>query len=127
MADPQRTLQTLSGLRAMGIHIAVDDFGTGYSSMAYLKRLPVDELKIDRSFVRDLATDKADMAIVRAIISLGHDLGLSIVAEGIEDDATWDQLRRLGCDVGQGYLFDRPVTASDIASKYGSQPLPLAA
>jgi len=111
MADPARALSTVTGLRAMGIRIAIDDFGTGYSSLAYLKRLPLDELKIDRSFVRELAADRDDLAIVRSTISLGHDLGLKIVAEGVEDRATMDLLRSLGCDVGQGYHFSRPVTA----------------
>jgi diguanylate cyclase (GGDEF)-like protein len=111
MADSARALQVITGLRSMGIRIAIDDFGTGYSSLAYLKRLPVDELKIDRSFVRDLATDDDDLAIVRSTIRLGHDLGLSIVAEGIEDSGTWDLLKRLGCDVAQGYFIGRPMPA----------------
>jgi EAL domain-containing protein (putative c-di-GMP-specific phosphodiesterase class I) len=120
MADPARALQTISGLRVMGIRIAIDDFGTGYSSLAYLKRLPVDELKIDRSFVRDLATDEDDLAIVRSTLTLGHDLGLSIVAEGIEDAGTWDLLRRLGCDVAQGYFIGRPLSAAAIAESFAS-------
>jgi EAL domain-containing protein (putative c-di-GMP-specific phosphodiesterase class I) len=111
----------------MGIRIAIDDFGTGYSSLAYLKRLPVDELKIDRSFVRELATDKDDLAIVRSTISLGHDLGLSIVAEGIEDADTWDLLRRLGCDIAQGYFIGRPMTASALVASIGQTQLSLAA
>src|SRR5205814_1036003 len=98
MAEPTRALQTITGLRAMGIRIAIDDFGTGYSSLAYLKNLPVDELKIDRSFVAEMVSDEHDLAIVRSTISLGHDLGLSIVAEGIEDADTWALLRQLGCD-----------------------------
>jgi diguanylate cyclase (GGDEF)-like protein len=117
MADPARALQIITGLRLMGIRIAIDDFGTGYSSLAYLKRLPVDELKIDRSFIRDLATDTDDLAIVRSTISLGHDLGLSIVAEGIEDAATADLLRQLGCDVAQGYFFGRPMSADALVDR----------
>ena len=101
-----------------GARIAIDDFGTGYSSLAYLKRLPVDELKIDRSFVRELAEDQDDLAIVRSTISLGHDLGLSIVAEGIEDVATWDLLRELGCDIGQGYYLGRPVSADELLERF---------
>jgi predicted signal transduction protein with EAL and GGDEF domain len=115
MADPNRALQNITALREMGIRIAIDDFGTGYSSLAYLKRLPVDELKIDRSFVRDLATDEDDLAIVRSTIRLGHDLGLSIVAEGVEDVGTWQLLRRLGCDVAQGYYLGRPMAADTLA------------
>ena len=116
MADPARALHSIAALRLMGIRIAIDDFGTGYSSLAYLKRLPVDELKIDRSFVRELASDEHDLAIVRAAISLGHDLGLRIVAEGIEDAETWDRLRRLGCDVAQGYFIGRPMPASALVA-----------
>jgi diguanylate cyclase (GGDEF)-like protein len=120
MADPARALQTITGLRVMGIRIAIDDFGTGYSSLAYLKRLPVDELKIDRSFVRDLATDDDDLAIVRSTISLGHDLGLMIVAEGIEDAGTADLLRRLGCDIAQGYFIGRPMSAAALVASLGT-------
>jgi len=120
MAEPARALQTVTGLRAMGIRIAIDDFGTGYSSLAYLKRLPVDELKIDRSFVRELAGDRDDLAIVRSTISLGHDLGLRIVAEGVEDAATMDLLQELGCDIGQGYHISRPVPPQDLVRHFTS-------
>ncbi|HEV7664134.1 MAG TPA: EAL domain-containing protein [Chloroflexota bacterium] len=116
MADPTRALQVMSGLRELGLRIAIDDFGTGYSSLAYLKRLPVDELKIDRSFIRDLATDTDDLAIVRSTISLGHDLGLSIVAEGVEDAGTLDLLGVLGCDVAQGYFTGRPMSAAALVA-----------
>jgi predicted signal transduction protein with EAL and GGDEF domain len=109
MADPTRSMAVLLRLRDMGVRIAIDDFGTGYSSLTYLKRLPVDEIKIDRSFICDMATDGDDTAIVRSTISLGHDLGLSVVAEGMEDGATWDLLADLGCDVGQGYFVARPM------------------
>jgi diguanylate cyclase (GGDEF)-like protein len=122
MADPTRALQTITALRVLGLRIAIDDFGTGYSSLAYLKRLPVDELKIDRSFIRDLASDDDDLAIVRSTISLGHDLGLSIVAEGIEDAGTWDLLRRVGCDVAQGYFMGRPMRADALLASL-AQPL----
>jgi diguanylate cyclase len=117
VADLPRARAALDELRAMGVMIAIDDFGTGYSSLAYLKNLPVDELKIDRSFVRELVTDEDDLAIVRATIGLGHDLGLSIVAEGIEDGDTWDMLRRLGCDVAQGYFSGRPMSADAVAER----------
>ncbi len=118
MAEPARALQTVIGLRAMGIRIAIDDFGTGYSSLAYLKRLPVDELKIDRSFVRELAEDQDDLAIVRSTISLGHDLGLRIVAEGVEDAATLSLLQELGCDIGQGYHISRPLTPQVLVERF---------
>jgi EAL domain-containing protein (putative c-di-GMP-specific phosphodiesterase class I) len=87
----------------------VDDFGTGYSSLAYLRRLPVDEVKIDKSFVLGLASDLGDLAVVRAIIDLGHSLGLIVAAEGVEQDATRDQLLEMGCDVAQGFLISRAL------------------
>jgi EAL domain-containing protein (putative c-di-GMP-specific phosphodiesterase class I) len=127
MADPARALQIIADLRGMGLRIAIDDFGTGYSSLGYLKRLAVDELKIDRSFIRDLATDKDDLAIVRSTIGLGHDLGLSIVAEGVEDAAAWDLLRDLGCDLAQGYFMARPMAADAFAEELTRQHLSLAA
>jgi diguanylate cyclase (GGDEF)-like protein len=120
MADPARALQTVTGIRTLGLRVAIDDFGTGYSSLAYLKRLPVDELKIDRSFVRELCADADDRAIVRSTIGLGHDLGLSIVAEGVEDAATWDLLKDVGCDIGQGYYISRPVAAIDVVEQVRS-------
>ncbi len=109
MSDPERALPVLRGLHGLGVRIAVDDFGTGYSSLAYLRRLPVDEVKIDKSFVLGLASDLGDLAVVRAIIELGHSLGLTVVAEGVEQDATRDQLVEMGCDVAQGYLISRPL------------------
>jgi diguanylate cyclase (GGDEF)-like protein len=109
MADPTRALEVLAQLRSLGLEVAIDDFGTGYSSMAYLKRLPVDELKIDKSFVKNLASDHSDWAIVRSTIELGHNLGLRVVAEGVEDWACWEQLARLGCDIAQGYHMSRPL------------------
>jgi EAL domain-containing protein (putative c-di-GMP-specific phosphodiesterase class I) len=93
------------------VRIAVDDFGTGYSSLAYLRRLPVDEVKIDKSFVMGLSSDLGDLAVVRAIVDLGHSLGLIVVAEGVEQDATRDQLLEMGCDVAQGFLISRPLGA----------------
>ncbi|HEV7452844.1 MAG TPA: bifunctional diguanylate cyclase/phosphodiesterase [Pseudonocardiaceae bacterium] len=111
MSDPERAVPVLRGLHGLGVRIAVDDFGTGYSSLAYLRRLPVDELKIDKSFVCGLASDLGDLAVVRAIIDLGHSLGLIVVAEGVEQDATRDQLVEMGCDVAQGFLISRPLEA----------------
>jgi diguanylate cyclase (GGDEF)-like protein len=109
MSDPERALPVLRGLHGLGVRIAVDDFGTGYSSLAYLRRLPVDEVKIDKSFVLGLASDLGDLAVVRAIVDLGHSLGLIVVAEGVEQDATRDQLVEMGCDVAQGFLISRPL------------------
>jgi diguanylate cyclase (GGDEF)-like protein len=109
MTDPERALPVLRKLHELGVRIAVDDFGTGYSSLAYLRRLPVDEVKIDKSFVLGLASDLGDLAVVRAIVELGHSLGLGVVAEGVEQDATRDQLVEMGCDVAQGFLISRPL------------------
>jgi diguanylate cyclase (GGDEF)-like protein len=109
MSDPERALPVLRGLHGLGVRIAVDDFGTGYSSLAYLRRLPVDEVKIDKSFVMGLSSDLGDLAVVRAIVDLGHSLGLIVVAEGVEQDATRDQLLEMGCDVAQGFLISRPL------------------
>jgi len=114
MDDPPRALQTIKRLSSMGVRISIDDFGTGYSSLSYLKQLPVDELKIDRSFVQHLANDKKDAAIVRSTIGLAHDLGLQVVAEGVEDMGTWDRLRALKCDTAQGYLISRPMPAQQL-------------
>ncbi len=109
MADPERGRRVLGQLRALGVHTSIDDYGTGYSSLAYLRRLPVDELKLDGSLTRDLDTDPAAAAIVRHTVALAHDLGLRLVAEGVEDLATVAVLARLGCDVAQGYAIARPM------------------
>jgi diguanylate cyclase (GGDEF)-like protein len=115
MEDPERSLQTLLKLRALGLRLSIDDFGTGYSSLAYLKRLPLDELKIDRSFVMSMQTDPADAKIVRSTIDLAHNLGLSVVAEGIDSPEAFALLRDLGCDEGQGYRLARPMPAAYFA------------
>lgn len=109
MADAARAMEVLGRLREMGIYVSIDDFGTGYSSLTYLKRLPVHELKIDKSFVAQMASDENDLAIVRSTVGLAHDLGLSVVAEGVEDQQTWDLLADVGCDVAQGYFISRPL------------------
>jgi diguanylate cyclase len=114
MTDPERAHAVLRQLRDLGVRISVDDYGTGYSSLAYLGRLPIDELKIDRAFILDLLTSEANAAIVRSTIGLGHDLGLAVVAEGVEDQATWDVLAEFGCDVIQGYFASRPLPAADL-------------
>jgi EAL domain-containing protein (putative c-di-GMP-specific phosphodiesterase class I) len=98
----------------MGVRLALDDFGTGYSSLAYLKRLPVDELKIDRSFVLGLAGSASDGEIVRSTVGLGHNLGLSIVAEGVEDESSLAFLRDVGCDIAQGFFIAKPMPAESI-------------
>ncbi|BBI99739.1 hypothetical protein FGKAn22_14320 [Ferrigenium kumadai] len=111
--DIEAAMQTLHALKAMGVKLSIDDFGTGYSSLSYLKRLAVDKLKIDQSFVRDLTEDPEDAAIVKAIIQLGHTLQLSIIAEGVETDAQLAFLRNYGCDEVQGYFFSRPLPAEE--------------
>ncbi len=113
-ADPIRAVDILFHLHDMGGWIAIDDFGTGYSSFAALKRLPVDEIKIDKSFVMGLTTDAQDAAIVRATINLGQSLGLTVTAKGVENEETADYLAELGCDLAQGYYYSRPLPAADI-------------
>ncbi len=109
MNDPVRAMQTLERLYAMGIELSIDDFGTGYSSLSYLKRLPVHELKIDKSFVMNMEREADDATIVRSTIDLGHNMGLRVVAEGIESEATLELLARMGCNQGQGYFISRPM------------------
>ena len=116
MDDPQRALATLDRLSALGFKLSIDDFGTGYSSLAYLKKLPVDELKIDQSFVRSMETDADDAMIVRSTIDLAHNLGLVVVAEGVENAKAWDMLRALNCDQAQGYHMGRPMPATDFSN-----------
>lgn len=114
MADPARVLSVVERLHAMGFNLSIDDYGTGYSSLAYLKKLPVSELKIDKSFVMDMLTSENDAIIVRATVDLAHNLGLKVTAEGIESDAALEQLRGYGCDIGQGYLFSKPKPLLEI-------------
>jgi EAL domain-containing protein (putative c-di-GMP-specific phosphodiesterase class I) len=109
MADPRRAIVTLGRLRDLGVEIAVDDFGTGHSSLAYLKDLPVNEVKIDKSFVFPMLTSRRDEAIVRSIVDLARNLDLRIVAEGVEDADVLDRLRELGCHLTQGYHHARPL------------------
>ncbi|HYD60974.1 MAG TPA: EAL domain-containing protein, partial [Noviherbaspirillum sp.] len=115
MDDPMRAQQTLEGLHAMGVDLSIDDFGTGYSSLAYLKRLPVQELKIDKSFVMKMERDADDAKIVRSTIDLGHNMGLKVVAEGLENLAVWELLAKMGCDQGQGYYISKPMPSEQLA------------
>jgi diguanylate cyclase len=117
MHDAEATIAGLAALRALGVRVAIDDFGTGYSSLAYLQRLPVDTLKIDRSFVSDLGPDSASLTICRSVILLAHALGLRVTAEGIETEAQAARLRELGCDHGQGYHFARPAPAAELTAR----------
>ncbi len=114
MADAELTTEVLGRLAALGVRLALDDFGTGYSSLAYLARLPVHEIKIDRGFARALTTSATDQTIVASTIGLGHGLGLNVVTEGVEDAQTWELLRRMGCDVAQGYYLSRPLPADEL-------------
>jgi EAL domain-containing protein (putative c-di-GMP-specific phosphodiesterase class I) len=111
MADRGRARAVLGGLRERGVAIAIDDFGTGYSSLAYLRDLPIDELKLDRSFVHPMAQDPRATALVSSTVALAHSLDLRMVAEGVEDDAAYTALERLGCDEAQGYWMSRPLPA----------------
>jgi EAL domain-containing protein (putative c-di-GMP-specific phosphodiesterase class I) len=113
MGDVEHSIGMLERLRAKGYSLSLDDFGTGYSSLSYLKRLTIDELKIDRSFVMECSAGGRDAALAAAIIALGHELGLRIVAEGVETEAQSAFLLRHRCTVQQGYLFARPLTSAD--------------
>jgi diguanylate cyclase (GGDEF)-like protein len=124
MADPARSIGVLDRLSALGVGIAIDDFGTGYSSLSHLRRLPVDEVKIDRSFVSGMITNESDAVIVRSTIDLARNLGLRVIAEGVEDETTWDLLAALGCDAAQGYYLSRPVPAHAFAGWLQRTPLP---
>ena len=121
MRDTERALMALSQMRADGLTISIDDFGTGYSSLAKLKDLPIDELKIDRAFVSDIEPDTAEAMIIKAIIDLGHSMGLTVISEGVETRAEWDLLAELGNDVVQGYLISRPLTSSDFVAWWHRQ------
>jgi diguanylate cyclase (GGDEF)-like protein len=119
MTDPARAMQVLGELRGLGVQLALDDFGTGWSSLTHLQRMPVHEIKIDRSFVAAMATEANSAAIVSSTVDLAHALGLRVVAEGIEDEATWRRLRAVGCDAAQGYHLSRPLPAGEFENSAG--------
>ena len=121
MSDPQRVIRTLNQIRQLGVRFAIDDFGTGYSSFAYLTKLPVSCIKIDKSFVQNIETDRDSSVIVRSIIELSHNLGLKVVAEGVETLQAKKTLTSFECDEGQGYYFCRPIPA-DAMTKFLMQP-----
>jgi diguanylate cyclase (GGDEF)-like protein len=117
-----RPMPTLRRLREVGVRLSVDDFGTGYSSLPYLRRLPVDEVKVDRSFVQGMATDPVDLAIVNAVVTLSQQFGLMVVAEGVESELTLELLQDIGCQIGQGFLFSRPLPYERLEAWFGAQP-----
>src|SRR5207249_12216424 len=114
MAEPKRTLAVLNRLNRLGVRLSIDDFGTGYSSLAYLKQLPVTSIKIDKSFVLGMADDPGDAVIVESTIHLGHNLGLEVVAEGVETDEVWNRLAELGCDTAQGFYLSKAVPSTEL-------------
>jgi predicted signal transduction protein with EAL and GGDEF domain len=122
MTNPEEALTILTELDRMGIALSIDDFGTGYSSLAYLKQLPVDEIKIDKSFVLDMEDNESDAIIVHSIIDLAHNLGLQVTAEGVETAQVWETLTRWGCDLSQGYLMSKPLPADALAQWLQQSP-----
>ncbi|HEY4138665.1 MAG TPA: bifunctional diguanylate cyclase/phosphodiesterase, partial [Casimicrobiaceae bacterium] len=112
--DQGHAIENLQLLHSLGCRLAIDDYGTGYSSLAYLRRLPLNEIKIDKSFVQRMARDASDAVIVRSTIDLAHNIGLNVVAEGVEDETTLERLRAMGCDMAQGYHVSKPLTAVDL-------------
>jgi EAL domain-containing protein (putative c-di-GMP-specific phosphodiesterase class I) len=119
MHGAETSNNVLSRLKALGVSIAIDDFGTGYSSLSYLKHFPIDKVKIDQTFVRDIETDPDDCAIVQAVIAMSHQLKLLVVAEGVGTEGQATFLRESGCDIAQGFLFGRPMPAGDVAKLLG--------
>jgi EAL domain-containing protein (putative c-di-GMP-specific phosphodiesterase class I) len=127
MDSVESNLAQLHEIKAQGVSLAVDDFGTGYSSLTYLNRFPIDRLKVDRSFVRDMLDDPTSHAIVRAIIGLGHTLGMRVVAEGVEHETVALTLQACQCDEFQGYLFARPMDPDDFAQQWLNSAWPAVA
>jgi EAL domain-containing protein (putative c-di-GMP-specific phosphodiesterase class I) len=124
LSDIERVLPSLYRLRDLGVRLSVDDFGTGASSLAYLRQWPVHEVKIDDSFVQGMATDSGDLAIVRAVIGLSREFGLTVVAEGVESELTLELLEEMGCELGQGYLFSRPLPFERLEAWLNAQTEP---
>jgi EAL domain-containing protein (putative c-di-GMP-specific phosphodiesterase class I) len=118
MRNLEQAAHTLQAVRDLGVFVAIDDFGTGYSSLAYLRKLPLDTLKIDRSFVRDVVTDPHAAAVVKSIIALGQSLDLRIVAEGVETEDQFRLLQELRCDAGQGYFFAPPLPTAEFEGRF---------
>jgi EAL domain-containing protein (putative c-di-GMP-specific phosphodiesterase class I) len=114
MQDPAMGLNLLNQLSNLGVQISIDDYGTGYSSLAYLKRFPVSEMKIDRTFIKDMAVDEDDKLIVGTTIDMGHNFGLRVIAEGVEDGDTASLLKQMGCDQVQGYYYARPMPVDEL-------------
>ncbi|HYA53576.1 MAG TPA: EAL domain-containing protein, partial [Streptosporangiaceae bacterium] len=123
MADPTRSEEVLTRLCLLGVKLAIDDFGTGFSSMAHLRDLTIHELKIDRSFISHMCHRPNDAVIVRSTIALARSLGLHVVAEGVEDQQTWDELERLRCHAAQGYFLSRPLPADELARMLPARPI----
>ena len=122
MNNVEKSIDTLSKLRDLGIRSSIDDFGTGYSSFAYLRDLPVDELKVDRQFVSRILSDDGDRQIVETMIALAHAMKLEVVAEGIESNEIASKLKAMGCDIIQGYWLSRPVPADGVQHLLGGEP-----
>jgi len=119
IADPEMALQVMFRLAEMGVKLSIDDFGTGYSSLSYLKKMPVSEIKIDRSFIMEMMDNINDDVIVKATIGLAHNLGLEVVAEGVEDQEAVDRLKELNCDTLQGFFFSKPVPPEEFIGMVG--------
>ena len=122
MSDVARATETASRLNGMGVHISIDDFGTGYTSFAYIRKLPINEIKVDKSFVLNMSTVPDDEVIVRSIVTLGLNLGVDVVAEGVEDDTTWDLLAALDCTQAQGYFISPPIAAENLRAWLANSP-----
>jgi EAL domain-containing protein (putative c-di-GMP-specific phosphodiesterase class I) len=122
LQNADSTAAVLEALKDVGVRLALDDFGTGYASLSHLRRFPIDTLKIDRSFVRDIAMDSDDASIVRAVIGMGKSLDMQVVAEGVETSEQFDFLRQQGCPEGQGYYFSEPIVAAEFARNLGRHP-----